>query len=181
MKLKFREDKATEAAALFLNLRGGQMSYLKLIKLLYFAEREALLRWRRPITFDSCVSMDHGPALSQTLNLLNGDIEIKGIWQKAISPPANYEVSLLKDPGAQSLSEAEEALIREIFGRYGKMSRWEIRNLSHDLPEWKDPQGSSLPIDYVDILKAGGKTKREITSILEEMENMALMDARMGH
>jgi len=46
------------------------MSYLKLIKLLYIIDREALLRWGRPLTGDRYVSMDHGPVLSQTLNLI---------------------------------------------------------------------------------------------------------------
>ena len=53
MVLRFNERRATEAAARFLKLRGGRMKYLKLIKLLYFLDREALLRWGRPVTTDS--------------------------------------------------------------------------------------------------------------------------------
>ena len=49
MVLRFNERRATEAAARFLKLRGGRMSYLKLIKLLYLLDREALLRWGRPV------------------------------------------------------------------------------------------------------------------------------------
>jgi len=48
----FNERKATEAASVLLRLRGGQMSHLKLIKLLYLADREALDRWSVPITHD---------------------------------------------------------------------------------------------------------------------------------
>jgi hypothetical protein len=36
MPLRFNELKATQAAARLLELRGGSMSYLKLIKLLYY-------------------------------------------------------------------------------------------------------------------------------------------------
>jgi len=42
MKLRFDEAKATQAATLFLKLRGGRMHYIKLIKLLYLLDREAL-------------------------------------------------------------------------------------------------------------------------------------------
>ena len=42
MASPFNERKATEAAAHLLALRGGQMHYLKLLKLLYIADREAL-------------------------------------------------------------------------------------------------------------------------------------------
>ncbi len=51
-------------------LRGCRMSYMKLLKLLYLAARGALLAHGRPITYDRYVSMDHGPVLSQTYNLI---------------------------------------------------------------------------------------------------------------
>jgi uncharacterized phage-associated protein len=180
MKVKFREDKATQAAALFLKLRGGSMSHLKLIKLLYIAEREALLRWRRPITFDSYVSLDHGPVLSQTLNLMHGETRTEGIWNKTITAPTNHEVSLIQDPGTEKLSEAEEALIVEIFGKYGRMNRWDIRDFTHTFPEWEDPEGSSIPIEYRDILEGANMSPLEIKSIIAEIENIALMDSYVG-
>lgn len=163
-------------AALFLKLRGSRMSHLKLMKLLYLADREALLRLGRPITFDCCVSMDHGPVLSQTLNLLTGDTRTGGPWIKTISAPANNEVSLREDPGEDKLSDAEDQLIREIFDLHGAKSRWDLREFTHSLEEWQDPKGSSIKIDYKDVLRAGGKTEGEIESILEEIENLAKME-----
>ena len=53
MRMRFNEKKATQAAARFLRLCKGCMNYMKLIKLLYIADREALLRWGRPITTDA--------------------------------------------------------------------------------------------------------------------------------
>lgn len=67
MRLRFNDRKATQAAALLLQLRGGKMSYMKLIKLLYLADREALLQWGRPITTDRYVSMNRDPVLSRIL------------------------------------------------------------------------------------------------------------------
>lgn len=152
------------------------MSHLKLMKLLYLADREALLRFGRPITFDYCVSMEHGPVLSQTYNLLIGDTQTGGPWIKTISTPTNNEVSILEDPGDDKLSDAEDRLIREIFDEHGKKSRWDLRDFTHTLAEWQDPKGSSIKIDYKEILVAGGKTEGEIESILEEIENLAKMD-----
>jgi uncharacterized phage-associated protein len=63
MVLRFNEQRAAEAAARILKLRGGRMSCLKLIKLLYFVDREALLRWGRPVTTDRYISMDDGPVV----------------------------------------------------------------------------------------------------------------------
>jgi len=51
------------------------MAYIKLIKLLYLADREALLRWGRPITTDCHVSMPKGPVVSQIYHLITDEPE----------------------------------------------------------------------------------------------------------
>ncbi len=180
MKPKFREDKTTQAAALFIKLNNGSIDQIKLIKLLYIAEREALKRWKRPITFDSYVSMNKGPVLSQTLDLIHGEDETSSIWHKFISAPQNYNLSLITDPGTEKLSRAEEDLIKEIFNSYGNIDKWELCEMSHDFREWQNPKGSAIPIAYSDILEALGKTQIEISSILSELENIALMDEYIG-
>ena len=102
MKLLFNEAKATQAATQFLRLRGGRISYIKLIKLLYLADREALIRWGRPITTDCYVSMDVGPVVSRIYDLIRNEPSPNSvkIWSKFISDPEDYEVRLLGDPGS---------------------------------------------------------------------------------
>jgi hypothetical protein len=46
------------------------MSYIKLIKLLYLVDREALLLHGRPVTTDRYVQTDQGPSLSQINDLI---------------------------------------------------------------------------------------------------------------
>lgn len=179
MRLRFREAKTTQAAARLLALRGGRMNYMKLLKLLYIVEREALLQWGRPVTADRCVSLPKGPVLSQTLNLINEEPgpDAPSAWAEHISQPENYQVRLLKPAGDDELSAAETALIDDVFRRYGQMNRWKLVDLMHTFPEWQDPEGSALPITYRDILKAGGKTELEIAAILQDIEVVAQADA----
>ncbi len=66
------------------------MSYMKLIKLLYLADREALARWGRPITTDSYVSMKHGPVLSEVLNLITDPLSDQTFWARHISEPEHF-------------------------------------------------------------------------------------------
>jgi uncharacterized phage-associated protein len=178
VNLPFNEKKATQAAAYLLKLRGGKMSYLKLLKLLYLADREALLRWGRPISTDRYVSMDRGPVLSRIFNLVTDgdDPGSPSIWYEQISDPANYEVHLKSEPTSDELSDAEVALLEEIFHRYGKLGRWELVELTHKLPEWTDPQGSAISITYRDILRAGGKSESEIAAIEEELQELGAVD-----
>src|SRR5690242_6025860 len=110
MMMRFNEKKATQAAAQFLRLANGRMNYMKLIKLLYIADREALLRWGRPITTDVYFSMKHGPVLSEVLDLISeGPDPFFGetFWSRHISKE-DYDVSLKADPTQDQLSEAED-------------------------------------------------------------------------
>ena len=68
-------------------------------------------------------------------------------------------------------------MIGEIFDQYGHMNKWDLVEMLHkDFPEWQDPQGSALPIEYRDILRAGGKTAQEIAEIEFELEGLALVE-----
>ncbi len=182
MHLRFNERKATQAAAHLLKLRGDQMSYMKLIKLLYLADRAALLRWGRPITTDSYVAMDRGPVLSRVLDLAtNEDVPgRKSVWAQHISEPEHYAVRLVTDPGEDELSAAEVDLLDEVFQQHGAKTRWELVDLTHKLPEWKNPQGGAIAIQYRDILKAGGKTEIEIAAVEDELEGVALVENILG-
>lgn len=174
MFLRYREDRATQAAARFIHRESGTINHMKLIKLLYIAERRALLRWGRPITFDWYVSMPHGPVLSFTLDKLN-EPEAPGdtsYWHRYITERRNHEVSL-KDrarvPNDQ-LSPAEEQLLDEVYAEFGAMSQWELRDFSHTLPEWQDPNGSSRPIHIEDILRSEGFSEDDVREVMESLK-----------
>ncbi len=157
------------------------MSYIKLIKLLYLLDREALLRWGRPVTTDRYVSMDNGPVVSRIYDLIREEPApgTDSIWRHYISASQGWEVALVEQPETDELSRVEEALIDEIFGKFGKLSRWDLVRLSHELPEWQDPNGSAVPIQYRDILRAGNKTESEIAAVEAELESLATTEAML--
>ncbi|MDR3741714.1 MAG: Panacea domain-containing protein [Terracidiphilus sp.] len=178
--MMFDEKKATEAAAFLLKLRGGKMSYLKLIKLLYLADREALRRWGFSITNDRHVSMPHGPVVSNTYNLMIEDTE-KPFWAHYISAPlGDYELELRGECPTDKLSRAEERLLTEIFSEFGQMNRWALRDYTHGLPEWRDPNGSSLPISVRDILEAQGVSVQDISDITDDLNQADKADQLLG-
>ena len=174
----FDERKTTQAAARFLGLANGKLNYMVLIKFLYLLDREALLKWSRPVTFDEYYSMKLGPVLSQTHNLATEMHlpEEKSYWGQFISAPSNYEVSLLSDAGDDLLSESEEELIDDIFRRYG---RWKIdpfafANFLHKiLPEWTPVTSGRVPLSIADILKAGNKSAEEIATVESELDEIS--------
>jgi uncharacterized phage-associated protein len=183
LRIRFNEAKATQTAALILKLHRGRMFYVKLMKLLYIIDREALLRWGRPVSTDRYVSMDNGPVLSRVLNLIVDEpdqAEGRVFWRKYISRPQNFQVSLVRQAPTDELSRAEEALISEIVEKYRKVGRWQLVDLTHKFGEYKNPDGSMIPIEYSDILKAVGKTPAQIRSILSELENISVTDSLLA-
>jgi len=171
MPLRFREDRTTQAAARLLRLRGAKMPYLSLIKLLYLADRKALLDLGRPISYDLFVSMPHGPVLSRTLDLITTepDPDRPSYWREYISEPKDYEVSLLKDPPNDQLSPAIEEILDEVFRRYGHLDKWALRDYTHTLPEWEDPEGSSVLIPVKEILIQQGVSPEDAEAICRDL------------
>jgi len=172
MTVTYREDKATQAAARLLRLAGGKLNHMKLMKLLYLADRRALIQWGRPITFDWYVSMPHGPVLSFTLDRINDTAPPDGssYWHRHISERRDHEVALLGDAPRDQLSPAEEQLLDAVRREFGAMNQWDLRDYSHTLPEWRDPKGSSLPIEIRDILLAEGFSESEAREVLDSLQ-----------
>jgi uncharacterized phage-associated protein len=158
MTLSFRERPATQAATRLLQKSGGTLPYMKLMKLLYLADRKALLELGRPITFDRYVSMKHGPVLSQTYDLMVAEEapQEHSYWRQHISEPREYQVRLRGESPRDALSPAQEQILDEIFAEFGALDRWALLDFTHTLPEWQDPHGSSMPIALRDVLRAGG-------------------------
>jgi|ERR1035437_791902 hypothetical protein len=179
VRLPFNEAKATEAAGYLLKRNGSPMSYLKLIRLLYLADREALLRFGRPITTDCYVLTSQGPSLSQVNDLITASPVVQSIWEHYISPlEGNLQIALLQDTmELGELSEAEAELIDMILANYGQKDQLQLIKDFRALPEWHDPQGTKIPLEYIDILKAGGKTPSEADAITSELESLAAVIA----
>lgn len=158
----FNERKVAQMAAFFLGqVQGGRMSHLKLMKLLYLAEREALRSLGLHLTGDHLVSMPHGPVLSMTLNLMVGDIESHpGGWEDWITDKENHELSLRKpfDPSSlDELAPAEIDVLAAVWNQFGAMDKWKIRDWTHTYcQEWTDPHGPSFPITYRQLARAIG-------------------------
>lgn len=150
---------------------------MSLLKLMYITDREALRRWHVPLTNDRYVSMKLGPVLSGVYDLIVVPSETETYWRRHISSPCDYRISLMKDPGDDQLSPAEESLVDEMFTQYGNRSQWQLSDLTHDFEEWKDPDGSSIPIDVSEILTAVGVDDRAADVIARELQGFAKMRA----
>jgi uncharacterized phage-associated protein len=168
----FREDKTSQMAARYLKMAGGRMQYILLLKLLYLADKQMLVRWGKPITYDKWCSMKCGPVLSATYDLIKEDRTGGNdtLWSRFIRTEGN-DVVLINDPGDDDLSRAEDAILQSVYKERGKDNVWKlIEELHKELPEWEDPGLGSKPIQYQTVLAFEGLSEEEITDILDNIE-----------
>jgi len=172
IKTKFNEIKTTQAASLILERNNNELNYMKLIKLLYLIDREALNRWERTLTGDNYFSMKHGPVLSSVLDFINNNFHDESYWYQYISEPYNYKVKLQKSTQYNELNNAEIELIKEIDNKYKSKNEWDMVEIVHnECAEWEYTD-SALRIDIEDILKSLKKTQLEIYRIENEINSM---------
>lgn len=158
----FSARKAGQMAAFFADRQGGRINILKLMKLLYLADRESMARHGEPISFDRFVSMDHGPVLTQTLNLIDGTYapKLAAGWDEWISDRAAHMVEVnrrFSRDDLDQLSDADLDVLESVWRQFCGKTQWELVDYTHQhCAEWQDPQGSSLPIAESDILRAVG-------------------------
>lgn len=163
----FTPEKSAQIAAYFAHREGGAINIMKLVKLMYLADRESLKRYGAPISFDRMVSLDNGPVLSQTLNLINGDVsrDAAAVWEGWISDRSNHRVRLQREFAIEKLdqlSDADVEVLESVWREFGYMDQWDLSAYTHkNCPEWKDPDGSSLPINEADVLQAVGMPKED--------------------
>ena len=177
MSLTFNEKKATQAAGRLLEHGGRRMPAMKLIRLLYLADRAAILRWGRSITTDCFVFLKHGPLLGHVLALVaEGDDprHEPSFWHSAITRPQDGELGLRAALDPQQLSNGELQLLDEIARLYGAKSSWELADLTRALPEWREPPGGALAFGAQDILAAHEQAQRHVPAAEGEPEEVYL-------
>lgn len=168
MRLNFQ--KTLQASAEFLRREPGkQMSRLRLLKLLYIADRESLRRTGRPITYDHVVAMKHGPVLSRLYDIIKGEDVLSPEFAKYVSQ-TGHQLSLVEEPGKSNLNRFEIRLLHELAEDYSELGDWEIVEETHTFKEWikNNPGESSQPIPLEDVLEALGFDVDRIESVIRD-------------
>ena len=168
MHFRFHFERALQASAYVLRLDRKKMSYLRLLKLLYIADREWLAETGESITGDRAYAMKQGPVLSTIYDLIKGNGTKAGEWDDFIRTEG-YSVELVADPGRGELSRGIVEKLAEITEKYRNIDDWELSELTHEFKEWADHyKGSASPIPWQDILAA--QDKPEMVAVVERDE-----------
>jgi uncharacterized phage-associated protein len=176
MLIPFHVLKVAQASGVLLKTEPAQrMSRLRLLKLLYIADRECLIEKSRPITGDRAVAMDHGPVLSFTYDLIKGKDFGSPEWATYFRT-VGRDVELAADPGVGKLSRYEIGKLQDVAARFAEQNDWEVAEYTHGFPEWKknQPTGhSAKPIPVDDLLEATGLSAMKDALLANERAEVA--------
>lgn len=165
--------KTIAAVAFLTEKEGGELDMFLSLKMLYLADKEALVRWGKTITGDKFVSLPKGPVLSRIYNLFKGEDRSahQAEWDSVFGERVNHSIRLLKEVDTGLLSEREMEVLESARCQIHEVAPWEVSTWLHETcPEWSDPHGSSIPIDPATILRNAGMTEEEIAALIRENE-----------
>lgn len=176
MNFRFDHEKTLQASAVLLSLEADRMEYIRLLKLLYIADREWLAEAGRSITGDEAVAMQNGPVLSRVYDLIKGVAPRADDWNACIRK-VDDSVEWKQDPGRGKLSKGEIEKLIEVSERFRSMDDWELSEHTHEFPEWQHhyQPDASTPIPWREMLEAQGKADR-----IEIVERNEAADSLFG-
>lgn len=164
----FDVERTIQAVAYLLrNEPGHRMNYMRLLKLLYLAERECLRDAGISITGSRVIAMERGPVLEDVFACIRGQHVGASQWFKYFRVD-RYSLELIENPGVGKLSKFLAEKLDAVAHRYQELDEWEMVALTHELQEWikNNPGKSSKEIPLADILEALGRAGdlREVCS-----------------
>ena len=164
MNVRFDKTKALNAL-LYVANRVKRKDFHKIFKIIYFAERQHLADWGKPITGDTYIAMEAGPVPSRMydmLKMVRGDSYLPDTEGLAEYFKVDNWMYLIpqKDADLNKLTKNETDALDEAINKYATLSYDEIKEKSHDTA-WRST-ARDFSIKWEDIAREAGLDAEEI-------------------
>jgi uncharacterized phage-associated protein len=149
-----------------------RITFVRLLKLIYFADRLHLRRHGRTISTDCYFAMEHGPVASKVYdfckaivgNLSNDQIQDLSFLERYFDKGSmNYEIISKVPPNSDNFSDSEIEVLDEVVSKFGNLSDNEISSMTHNFFEWKkyeselEARASSFYMRFEDFFESEDK------------------------
>ncbi len=165
MKLTFDYQKGTQAINFFSRkTENKKENKMKVIKLIWLADRYHIRKYGRPIIGDEYIAMPLGPVGSGIKDIAEAtefspEAELD-YSKKFIKPVGKYEVQSLSTVDMDVFSETDIEALNFAYEHFGDESSFDLSKLAHRYPEWKkfeislrSKQTTREKMDYNDFFK----------------------------
>jgi uncharacterized phage-associated protein len=172
LRYDFDVEKLIQAIAYMSSSGVEGLDKLKIVKLLFLADKKHLLEVGRPILGDWYSCMPYGPVPSQSFNIIrdviDADPQMRPIaearFDEYLSVDRNRAHPALvarRAPDLDVFSESEVSALDSTIRTYGNLTGPDLINLTHDDPIWTIPDarrksGSSVEIPFELFFEVNG-------------------------
>jgi uncharacterized phage-associated protein len=143
VSFEFDIDKAIAATVYIGSHRPVELTQAKLFKLLYFADKDHLVRYARPITGDWYAAMKDGPVPSHLYNAFKGidagKTKDARLLARNVSLDRNHQfpwIEIKSDWDRSQLSTSDIHCLDRVIEAYGRMTFSQVRAIAHDTAAW---------------------------------------------
>lgn len=175
MFVRFDFDRCLEAAGvLFGTTETNMMGRMRLLKLLYLANRKSLKETGDPIVDDDAYAMKFGPVLSETYNLIrreNRNLTRQAEWDRHFQKVDGILLKMIDDPGTDHLSDYDVKTLTSIAQQFRDAEDEDLSELTHTFEEWLkhwDNTKKRELIPELDLLEGVGYSQEAANDLLKE-------------
>lgn len=141
--------KVAQALGFLLSLdENHKMNRVKLIKLLWAADRLHMRKFGRTVSDSEYYAMAHGPVCSLALDIAQLNKDGIALSESDLRYLEEYftaddrDTSMQKEIGQDHLSETDQEMLRAAWEKFKDVDTFELADsISHDYPEWQKFQG----------------------------------------
>ena len=150
----------------------GKADKLKIIKLIYLADKYHLIKYGRTITGDDYYAMEMGPVGTTAKDLLTFEEDdvfsptAKAYIKKLIEQTGKKHIYKARDVNVEldTLSETDKEILDFVIEKFGDMSTGKLIDYVHRYPEWKKYENSFRS----GLIRRGKIRVEELLSILDD-------------
>lgn len=115
-----------DVANYFLAMEGdeGEITNLKLQKLVYYAQGFSLALLEEPLFNERIEAWMHGPVVASLYH------RFSHLGSQSIPPPKRFDDSVF--------NRNQRRLLNDVYSVYGQYSAWKLRQLTHEEDPWRD-------------------------------------------
>lgn len=192
--LEFDYKKAVQAINYFAIKEGGRIDKMKVIKLIYFADRYHMRKYGLPITNDEYFAMTYGPVASGTKDIAEmssflGEKELKYAETYLTVPDRNDVESVQSDLG-NVFSKSDMKALDFAWEVFGHLDQFQLYRITHEYPDWRKhehklKERSRIRMNYEDFFndppenfdKCHSLTNEEKAISLDHLKELSHLEA----
>ena len=170
MLLEYQNQKIKEVL-LYVLSKTGDIGYFRLMKTIFCADRQNLMKWGDQVTSLEYFARKHGPVpsaiYSELLSIYHGNAST---YSDIVSVKGNFLVHANRQPNLDYLSETDKESIDKAIAELDGKNRNQIEDYLHEKVYKQVFAKKSQHYSLEDIAKSGGASKKVIENIKEQVK-----------